>query len=265
MTGARTDNWNAADSYQRYMGRWSDRIARHFVAGLTPPPSARWLDIGCGTGALTAAVLERCAPRSVDGVDPSVDFLARARVRLDDDRVTLTAGDAAALPFGNDRFDLAVSALALNFVGDRRGALGEMRRVVRPGGTIAFYVWDYPAGGVGFIDAFWKAAARLDPAAATLDEAARFPFCTETGLRRLCDRAGLEEVTVAPIVIDTRFADFADFLTPFTLGAGPAPAYYNGLDTESRAGIEQILIDRFGDRGPIVLQARAWGVEAVNG
>lgn len=156
------------------------------------------------------------------------------------------------------------SAIALNFVPDRIAALRDMQRVCRPNGLISFYVWDYPGGGMGFIDAFWKAAIEFDPAAAELDEGARFPYCTPTGLKDMCMKAELPDATVAPIEIATDFPTFADLWHPFTLGAGPAPGYLANLEPERQVQLREILKRRIGDDEPVSLSARAWSVRTTN-
>ena len=167
------DAWSAGASYDQYMGRWSGVIAQVFLDWLEVPPGLDWLDIGCGTGALSAAIVERRAPRSLLGVDPSPSFVEHARTSVVHPAASFSAGDAAKLPLPDHSVDVVTSALAYNFFPDRLGALTEMQRVARPGATIPFYVWDYPGGGLGFVDAFWKAAAAVDPAAAELDERMR--------------------------------------------------------------------------------------------
>ena len=123
-------------------------------------------------------ILSRAAPRSVTAIDPSDDFLARARATSADPRATFLVGDAQALQVADASADVAVSGLVLNFVPDRPRALAELRRALRPGGLVGFYVWDYPGGGIEFLEAFWSAARALDPAAAELAESRRFAFCT---------------------------------------------------------------------------------------
>ena len=204
------DAWSVGHNYERYMGRWSRQLAGRFLDWLEPPRAAAWLDIGCGTGALTAAILERAAPDSILALDPSADFVAYARRAIGDDRASFMVGDAMALPAGAS-VDVAAAALVLNFVPDRVGALHEMQRVLKPGGMLAFYVWDYPGGGMEMIDAFWKAATEVDPHAAALDEAFRFPFCTHDGLTALCREAGLAAPVVEAIEIETAFPDFDAF------------------------------------------------------
>lgn len=258
---AKHDAWSAGQSYEHYMGRWSRRIATKFVKRLDAPGNLDWLDVGCGTGALTAAILDQANPGSVLGIDPADGFIAHARAAITDPRARFEVGDAQALPADAASADIVTSALAINFVPDKTAALREMQRVVRPGGRISFYVWDYPGGGMGFIDAFWKAAAAIDPKAADLDEGKRFPFCTADGLATLCSDAGLS-ATVAPIEVETVFPTFEDFWEPFTLGAGPAPGYCASLPDDARQRLKERLADDLGGDGPVTLTARAWSVTA---
>jgi SAM-dependent methyltransferase len=264
-SSARHDAWSSGDSYDIYMGRWSRRIAPRFLDWLNPPEGADWLEVGCGTGALSAAILERCEPNSLFAVDQSEAFLARARSNVPDPRAEFQAADARSLPVEADSRDLAVSALVLNFIPDRVGALSEMGRAVRPGGTVAFYVWDYPGGGISFMRAFWTAATELDPTAADLTESRRFPFCTREGLVDLAREAGLDSVSSEAIEVPTVFRDFEDFWQPFTLGAGPAPGYCASLGPEARERLKEKLdetLPREPD-GSIPLTARAWAVRGT--
>ncbi len=256
----RHDAWSAARSYEHYMGRWSRQIAARFVAWLQAPPGLNWLDIGCGTGALSAAIVERCAPASVLGVDPSAAFVEHARAASTDLAVRYEVAGADALPCDDGSVDVVVSALAYNFFPERAAALAEMRRVAKPGATVGFYVWDYPGGGMGFIDAFWKAAV-AGGADRSLDETTRFPFCTREALRAEATAAGLSGIDVEAIEVPTRFADFEAFWQPFTLGAGPAPGYCMSLDEAARDALRESLQARLGG-GPIELPARAWALRA---
>lgn len=261
---ARHDAWQAGDSYDVYMGRWSRQIAPRFLDWLSAPAGLDWVEVGCGTGALSAAILAGCEPKSLTCVEPSEGFLARARVNVGDQRVTFRQGDAQALPVETGSGDIAVSALVLNFVPDREKALTEMKRALRPGGKVAFYVWDYPGGGVQFMRAFWTAAAALDPAARDLTEDRRFPFCTPEGLASLVERAGLATEECAPIEATAVFRDFADFWHPFTLGAGPAPGYCMSLALEARERLKQRLEETlpYAGDGTIPMRLRAWAVRA---
>ncbi|MET3583221.1 SAM-dependent methyltransferase [Mesorhizobium robiniae] len=259
---AEFDAWSVGQNYDYYMGRWSRRIADQFVDWLGPSRDAAWLDVGCGTGALTAAILGQCAPRSILSTDPSEGFLAHARSAIHDEHVRFEIASAQALPASDASFDIVASALVLNFIPDRQAALAELRRVLKPGGLLAFYVWDYPGGGMGFIDAFWKAAAAIDRDAAALDESKRFPFCTRDGLAEICHAAGLMSPVIESLEIETVFPDFEAFWLPFTLGAGPAPGYCSSLPQEKQAALKAHLAHTLGTDQPIRLVARAWAVKA---
>ncbi|MET4698740.1 SAM-dependent methyltransferase [Constrictibacter sp. MBR-5] len=261
---SRHDAWGAGSSYDRYMGRWSGRIAPLFLDWLNVPAGLDWLEVGCGTGALSAAILERSSPRSLLAVDPSSGFVDAARAKLADPRAAFQVGDAQALEVEDASRDVVVSGLVLNFVPDRMKALREMRRAARPGGRVGFYVWDYPGGGIAFMRAFWDAAVALDPAAADLTEGKRFPFCRPESLTAEAMEAGLMSVESTAIEVATTFADFDDYWQPFTLGTGPAPGYCASLDPAARVRLRQKLeadLPREAD-GSITLNARAWAVRA---
>ncbi len=256
------DAWSAGQNYEHYMGRWSRVVAKEFLTWLAPAADLDWLEVGCGTGALTQTVLSLAAPRSLLATDQSADFVAHAQAGMNDSGARFQVADATQLPCADASFDVVASGLVLNFVPDRQAALAEMRRVLRPGGLLAFYVWDYPGGGMGFVDAFWKAAAEVDEKATELDQSKRFSFCTKSGLSRLCDDAGMPGADVAAIEVETRFPDFEAFWHPFTLGAGPAPGYCRSLSEDRRQRLKDHLAARLGGAGPVVLPARAWAVRA---
>jgi SAM-dependent methyltransferase len=261
------DAWSAGDSYDAYMGRWSRKMAAQFLDWLKPAENLDWLDVGCGTGALSSAILNNCNPQSLVGIEQSAGFVATAQRNIDDKRATFEVGDAQKLPLGDHSKDIVASALVLNFVPDIPKALSEMKRVARPGGSVAFYVWDYPGGGMGFMRAFWNAAIALDPAASGFAEGKRFAFCTSAGLIELATNAGLQSVECTAIEIPTVFADFDDYWHPFTLGAGPAPGYCVSLPAEAREKLRQKLSDDLPrqDNGAIALNARAWAIKARAG
>ena len=253
--------WAVGDAYEAYVGRWSRLVAGAFLDWLDQPAGGYWLDVGCGTGALTATVLAAADPARAVGVDPSQAFLASARARINDPRSAFCAGDARALPLPDRHFDAVMSGLALNFVPDPHLAASELARVTAPGGAAAAYVWDY-AEGMAMLRSFWDAAIALDPAAAKLDEGRRFPLCQPEPLRRLWLDAGLDQVRVEAIEVPTVFADFDDYWTPFLGGQGPAPGYVMSLTEDPRA----VLRDRLrvdlpsAPDGSIPLTARAWAV-----
>jgi ubiquinone/menaquinone biosynthesis C-methylase UbiE len=246
------------------MGRWSRLIAPRFLEWLAAARDREWLEVGSGTGALSKAILTQCEPRRLIAIDPSEGFLTQARANVSDPRVEFRPGDAQDLPLEADSQDVVVSALVLNFVPDRPKALSEMRRVARRGGAIAFYVWDYPGGGIEFMRAFWSAATSLDPQASDLTEDKRFPFCTREQLTQLAHDAGLASVESTALEAPTVFTSFEDYWQPFTLGAGPAPGYCASLDPGARERLRQQLEATLPRRqdGSIHLKARAWGVKA---
>ncbi|MEP9390273.1 methyltransferase domain-containing protein [Mesorhizobium sp. KR9-304] len=261
---SRHDAWQAGDAYEGYMGRWSRRIAPQFLDLLALPRELHWLEIGCGTGALSAAILARSDPESLIAIDPSEGFLAKARASITDQRADFRQGDAQAIDVETASRDAAVSALTLNFVPDRAKALSEMKRVTRAGGTVAFYVWDYPGGGLEFLRTFWTNAEALDPKGVELAEVRRFPFCTPERLTVLATEAGLSDVTCEAVVTPTVFSDFDDYWRPFTQGAGPAPGYVASLAPQARERLRERLeasLPREAD-GSIALQARAWAVRS---
>nr|WP_206328049.1 class I SAM-dependent methyltransferase [Streptomyces sp. S3(2020)] len=242
------------------MGRWSRLVADEFVAWLPCPPGARWLDIGCGSGALTSAVAARCRPRTLVGLDGSAGFVTTARASTAAP-ARFAVADARALPVRDAVFDSVVSGLVLNFLATPGAALTEAARVVRPGGLVAAYVWDY-AEGMEFLRHFWGAATTVDPSAAAHDESRRFPLCDPTALADLWNEAGLTRVTVAPIGITTLFPHFDDLWSPFLSGQGPAPGYVATLSPATRERLRRTLRDRVpaGADGAITLKARAWTV-----
>jgi SAM-dependent methyltransferase len=263
MAGA-DDMWAVGAAYEAYVGRWSRHVAVTFLRWLDAPAGRYWLDVGCGTGALTEAVLALADPGLVVGVDPAKGFLADARARIVDPRASFQSGDARSLPTPDRRFDAVVSGLALNFVPDHQRAVAEFARVVRTGGTAAAYVWDY-ADGMAMMRYFWDAASTLDSGAASLDEGRRFPLCQPGPLRELWTDAGFADVAVRAIEVDTVFADFDDFWTPFLGGQGPAPAYVMALAEDHRGALRDLLRVRLptGPDGTIALTARAWAVRGT--
>jgi SAM-dependent methyltransferase len=260
-----SDTWERGSPYEQYVGRWSRRVAPLFLSWLNVPAGHRWLDVGCGTGALCAAIADRCSPASVAGVEPSEGFLGTAQENLAG-RAALHQGSATAIPLGDASVDVVVSGLVLNFVQDQRAALAEMKRVTVKGGTIAAYVWDY-AGKMELMRFFWDAAVELDPAAASMDEGVRFPLCHPEALEKLFAGAGLEGVEVKAIDIPTPFENFADYWQPFLGGQGPAPAYAMSLDETSRARLRERIRARIPTtaHGTISLTARAWAARATVG
>jgi SAM-dependent methyltransferase len=256
-----TDVWAVGALYERYIGRWSRLVARELLKVLSVPAQKDWLDVGCGTGALSQVILEHALPRMIKGIDSSADFIAHANAHIFRVCATFEVGDAEALPFEPASFDAVVSGLVLNFVRQPRRMAAEMVRVARPGAAVAAYVWDY-ADKMELIRYFWDAAVALDPGALELDEGRRFPICKPSPLIQLFEDAGLQKVELSAIDIATRFRDFDDYWAPFLGGQGPAPAYAMSLSDELRAALRDRIRSSLpiADDGSIPLMARALAV-----
>ena len=258
------DVWATGAAYEPYVGRWSRLVAREFLAWLAVPPAKQWLDTGCGTGALSQIILEVASPIQVMGIDPSEGYVAFARDQVVDARVSFMVGEAQALPFESAQFDAVVSGLVLNFVPDPDLAVSEMQRVVRPGGVVAAYVWDY-SDQMQLMRYFWDAAVKLDPAAFELDEGQRFRICKPESLTKLFENTKLNNIEVRAIDVPTDFRDFDDYWKPFLGGQGPAPTYAMSLSEDRRVALREEIranlpIDK---NGSIHLIARAWAIRGV--
>jgi SAM-dependent methyltransferase len=256
--------WASGDSYEPYVGRWSRLVAREFVRWLDLPELCQWLDVGCGTGALSQTILEIANPKKVKGIDRSESYVEFARLNVRDPRAEFEVGNGQALPIQSETLDASVSGLVLNFVPQPDQMIAEMARVVRDGGILALYVWDY-AGKMQMMRHFWNAVAALDPGARDLDEGWRFPICNPDPLKKLFLNAGLFQIEVNPLDISTDFKDFNDYWTPFLGGQGPAPGYAMSLNEEQRARLRQRIYNSlpFALDGSIPLTARAWAIKGI--
>jgi SAM-dependent methyltransferase len=258
------DQWAAGASYEDFMGRWSRRLARQFVAWLGIARGVHWLDVGCGTGALCDAICGVAESASVLGCDPAAPLLAYAREHSRDPRVSYEVAAVGSLPRRNAGYGSITSLLALNFFPDPAAALEEMRSMAAPHAAVSACVWDY-GEGMQFLRSFWDAAQALDPAAAALDEGRRFPLCRRDALTGLFRDCGLAAVRCEPIDIPTRFPGFEDYWRPFLGGTGPAPSYVASLDDGRRAVLAHHIKESLprGPDGSITLSARAWAVRGT--
>jgi SAM-dependent methyltransferase len=259
-----SDRWITGDAYESYMGRWSRRLAALFLDWLALPTGLDWLDVGCGTGALSDAICRRRRPHSLVGCDLSPDFVSFARNSIPDCPATFIVASADNLPGEGSGFDVIISGLALNFLPEPVKALQLMRARLRPDGTLAAYVWDY-AEGMQFLRIFWDEATAMDPSASQLDEAYRFPLCQPDRLADLFLRAGMEAVATTSLQTDTLFRDFEDFWSPFRAGSGPAPSYVASLPANAQGELAQRLKHRLqaSSDWPIHLTATAFAVRGV--
>jgi len=257
--------WGNTATYEAYMGRWSRPIAEAALTWLGLPPGLGWLDVGCGTGALSEVILKVTDPREILGVDPSADFLAAAAAQIDDPRVRFAIGDACALPAPDDAYDAVVAGLVLHFVPDPPPAVREMARAARHGGTVAAYVWDF-AGERQFTRYFWQAATAVDPAAAAHDPSLQMPLCQPEPLAALFAEAGLRAVTVQSVVAPTKFRDFDDYWQPLFLGgSSPAQRYATSLGEGQRTALRERLhaMLPIADDGSIPLLGHVWAVRGT--
>ncbi|MGR8930131.1 MAG: class I SAM-dependent methyltransferase [Gammaproteobacteria bacterium] len=255
------DSWQVGNPYEFYMGRWSTLVADLFVDWLSPKPRLRWLDVGCGSGALGQSVIRKSSPEVVIAIDQSNGFVRAAQERLGAGVACIT-GDARSLPLDDASVDMAVSGLVLNFISAPERSLSEMKRVVKSGGTIAVYIWDY-AGKMEFLNHFWDVAVELNPDALGLHEKRRFANSNAEELTALFTQVGIQDVEAAPIEIVTNFADFDDYWKPFLGGQGPAPTYVSNLLEGERNELRDTLRRRvpIKEDGSIRLSARAWAVK----
>jgi SAM-dependent methyltransferase len=259
-----SEKWAAGATYESFMGRWSRLLAPRFVSWLPVRPGAHWLDVGCGTGALSDAICAEAAPASVVACDSSESFIEYARQHQLDQRISFFVAAVGHLPTRQGGFDSVTSALALNFFPNPEAAIEEMHRITAKGGLVSACVWDY-AGRMEFVRRFWDSAAALDHNAVDLDEGRRFPICRPEALVPLLRRGGLGDVVCESIEIPTRFDSFNEFWTPFLGGTGPAPSYVASLEPRRREALADQLersLPREPD-GAICLSAKAWLVRGV--
>jgi ubiquinone/menaquinone biosynthesis C-methylase UbiE len=257
------DKWTSGADYDQWMGRWSRLLAHEFLKWLNITAGLRWIDVCCGSGIVTEAVVEVAAPEGIVGVDASSQQISFAREHRAYPKVTFETGDAMALRFPDSSFDVAISGLGLNYLPSSARALDEFRRVTSWGGTIAVYVWDY-ATGATFLRKFWDAAIAIDAEAATFDQAQRFRMCTPDGLRSLFEQANLEDVSTHALEIVTRFTSFDDYWQPLLTGQGSAPNYLVSRNPQIQSAIRDLLRDALptNAQGAIELPARAWAIRA---
>jgi SAM-dependent methyltransferase len=264
---SKTVMFGNAESYERFMGRWSRLVAERLVDFAQLPESGHVLDIGSGTGSLGFEIARRKPRVRVTGIDPSREYVEYAASQASSgpnkfgDRTAFRTGDAQAMPFGDGEFDACVSLLVFNFIPDPAKALKEARRVTRAGGPISAAVWDY-GSGMKMLRVFWDAAVGLNPAAEKLDEK-RMRLCRAGELDGLWRDAGLRDVQERPLDIEMRFASFEDYWAPFLLGQGPAGAYVRSSNANTVQALRDAVKARLrikAEDAAIVLPARVWAV-----
>jgi ubiquinone/menaquinone biosynthesis C-methylase UbiE len=254
----------AEEAYDWRAGRWSQSVGRSFVEWLGCPPGLRWLEIGCGAGALSRAILEKGEPGKLIGIDPSEADLAQTRQTLRDGRAEFQQGVMEALPFPDRSFDVIAAGLVFNFLKDAPLAFREMQRVANPGGCLAGYVWDF-AGEMQVVRRFWDAAIAVDGAAAFADQAAIFPFCRPEQLRQLFIDSGLHNVDVQPISATAQFPDFTTYWAALMAEDWTGGRFVNGLSEIAQQAIRKRLYESLPlrDDGSFVLLTRAWAARGT--
>lgn len=245
----------AADAYGRFMGRFSEPLARQLMALLDVAEGSRALDVGCGPGAVAALLADRLGVGRVSAVDPSQPFVDAVRRRLHglDARVAR----AEHLPFEDGTYDVAVAQLVVHFMANPVAGLREMRRVTAPGGLVAASVWDM-VEGTGPLELFWRAARDLDP---NVTAEADLPGVGPGQLAELFVEAGMEQLSSTTLTVTVGFETFEDWREPFTFGVGPAGAHVARLDDQQRAALRDRCAELAGP-GPFDIDASAWCVVA---
>jgi SAM-dependent methyltransferase len=243
--------FRGADAYERFMGRFSRPLAPLLADYAGIERGQRVVDVGCGTGALTAELVARVGADSVVALDPSEPLVTAARERHPD--VELHVAPAEQIPCEDDAFDAALAQLVVHFMADPVAGLREMRRVTRPGGTVAACVWDH-AGGRGPLSFFWAVLADVDPEAR--DES-QLAGAREGHLAELFRDAGIGDVEETTLAVEVTYASFEEWWEPYTLGVGPPGAYVAQLDDDAR----ERLVARLRERqppAPFTITGRAW-------
>ena len=253
-------------AYDRFLGRWSRRLAGPFIDFARLPPYGPVLDVGCGTGSLAAMLTVRAPERTIVGADLSPSYLEQARRNAPNG--LYTAADAGRLALRDMAFAASLAQLVLNFVPDPAVAVAEMRRVTRLGGTVAASVWDF-RGGLVYQRLFWDTAACIDEGAARArDRPFATPLATADGLVRLWTEAGLTEVATEPITIRMDYESFEDYWQPLLGGRGPVGVYVTGLDDSRRALVRERVRLAYlagGGDGVRSMAATAWAVRGIVG
>ena len=257
------DMFANARAYEARMGRWSARLAPLFAHFANVTDGGRVLDVGCGTGSLVSTVAAMTRQSAIVGIDPAEPFLAYARAQLANPRITFDRGTALDLPYPAGVFDYTLSLLVLMFLPHPEQAAREMRRVTRPGGTVAACTWDRE--GQEMTAVFWEEAIRLAPDAATrVDRPLRLDQAGQ--LAALWHATGLQHVEETALNMDMAFTSFDDYWQPHLTGDGPSGVYVAGLPPEHREALRHALQERLQAGRPdggFSLRAKALAVRGV--
>jgi len=255
-----------AAAYDHYMGRWSRRLAPLFLDFAGSAAGERVLDVGCGTGSLSLALVERASVAAIEAIDFEPDFVTSLQTKIGTKPITARQGDACSLPFADAAFDRALSLLVLHFVSDAQQAAHEMRRVVRPGGVVAVAVWD-TYGGMPSQRLFWDTITAIEPSLGARRAATMFRPATQAGdLPALLGRAGLTDIRESLLTIRMEFADFEDYWQPLMTGQGNLAELVDGLAAPTRVRVIEAVRAAFlsgRPDGPRNFASVAWAARGV--
>jgi ubiquinone/menaquinone biosynthesis C-methylase UbiE len=257
--------FEVAEAYEVMMGRWSRQLAPLFVEFVGVRDGESLLDVGCGTGSLSATLARVMRVAKIVGIDPSEGFIEYARTQVSDPRVTFEVGDAQALPYPDESFDRCMALLIVNFVPDARKATTEMRRVTRSGGVVASANWDGSRANELVNGFFWDAAKTIDPSVKRPSERSG-AYNSAEALSELLRGVGLTDLEVRDFTLACQFSSFDEYWQRFLMGEGPSGAYVAGLSPDRRQALkEQLRHDVLSGNadGPFTLQAKAWAVRGV--
>jgi ubiquinone/menaquinone biosynthesis C-methylase UbiE len=256
--------FEVAEAYEVMMGRWSRQLAPLCVEFVGVRDGEKVLDVGCGTGSLSATLARVTAASKIVGIDPAKGFVEYARTQVADPRVTFELGDAQNLPYSDESFDRAMALLIVNFVPDAPKAAREMRRVTRSGGVVATTMWDGSRANE-FNGCFWDAAITIDPTVKRTSERRRL-YNTAEALSDLLNGAGLADIEVTDLTMACQFSAFDELWQRYLTGEGPQAVYVAGLSADRREALRRALRQNVlgdGPDGPFTLQAKAWAVRGV--
>ena len=258
------NGWNNSSFYNDFMGRWSMRVAQLFLSWLNENHSLqnkKWIDVGCGTGALTFEILKQTNPESVLGVDSSPEYLPKSSSTT---TLSFRRGSSSDLPVKSEQFDYAVSALALNFMPNHDQCIKEMMRVLKKNGILSLYVWDYKEQ-MEFLRYFWDSAIEAIPRSKDFDEGEKFPICRREALKELFEKNTLTNIEMKDLIIQTEFRNFEDYWIPFLRGQGPSGEFLTSLNEKERNLIKNKLLEKlpYSEDGTITLKARSFAIKGV--